>query len=74
MSGVNYGNIIVIILVIIFVFDVNDNIFIFNYFNYIVIIQENMQSGVFVIFIVNIIMFVNDIDQVSYLLGVIVIY
>lgn len=74
MSGVNYGNIIVIILVIIFVFDVNDNTFIFNYFNYIVIIQENMQSGVFVIFIVNIIMFVNDIDQVSYLLGVIVIY
>lgn len=62
MSGVNYGNIIVIILVIIFVFDVNDNTFIFNYFNYIVIIQENMQSGVFVIFIVNIIMFVNDID------------
>lgn len=74
MSGVNYGNIIVIILVIIFVFDVNDNTFIFNYFNYMVIIQENMQSGVFVIFIVNIIMFVNDIDQVSYLLGVIVIY
>lgn len=74
MSGVNYGNIIVNILVIIFVFDVNDNTFIFNYFNYIVIIQENMQSGVFVIFIVNIIMFVNDIDQVSYLLGVIVIY
>lgn len=74
MSGVNYGNIIVIILVIIFVFDVNDNTFIFNYFNYTVIIQENMQSGVFVIFIVNIIMFVNDIDQVSYLLGVIVIY
>lgn len=74
MSGVNYGNIIVIILVIIFVFDVNDNTFIFNYLNYTVIIQENMQSGVFVIFIVNIIMFVNDIDQVSYLLGVIVIY
>lgn len=74
MSGVNYGNIIVITLVIIFVFDVNDNTFIFNYFNYMVIIQENMQSGVFVIFTVNIIMFVNDIDQVSYLLGVIVIY
>lgn len=63
MSGVNYGNTTATTLVTISVSDVNDNTPTFNHLNYTATIQENMQSGVPVIFTANTIMSVNDIDQ-----------
>lgn len=65
MSGVNYGNTTATTLVTISVSDVNDNTPTFNHLNYTATIQENMQTGVPVIFTANTIMSVNDIDQVS---------
>lgn len=63
MSGVNYGNTTATTLVTISVSDVNDNTPTFNHLNYTATIQENMQTGVPVIFTANTIMSVNDIDQ-----------
>lgn len=74
MSGVNYGNTTATTLVTISVSDVNDNTPTFNHLNYTATIQENMQSGVPVIFTANTIMSVNDIDQVSHPSGVTVTY
>lgn len=70
MSGVNYGNTTATTLVTISVSDVNDNTPTFNHLNYTATIQENMQTGVPVIFTANTIMSVNDIDQVSQPSGV----
>lgn len=74
MSGVNYGNTTATTLVTISVSDVNDNTPTFNHLNYTATIQENMQSGVPVIFTANTIMSVNDIDQVSHPSGVTATY